>query len=213
MSVAALASAALLLSLTVSAAVHNVTQSGTSFSPANIAIAETDTVVWIWTSLNHTVTNGTGAADPNAGTLFDAPLNSLNPTFQYAFGTAGTYPYFCRPHELLGMKGTITVEPLTGVEERTAPPEVTLGQNVPNPFNPSTRIRYSLARPASVLLQIYDIEGALVRTLAEGIRAAGSHEVAWDGRNAAGDALSSGVYFCRLEVPGRSEVRKMVLLR
>ena len=209
----ALLSVMLLASVASTGAIHHVTQSGTSFIPANLTIARTDTVIWTWTSLSHTVTNGTGSTDPNVGTLFDVPLNSLNPTFKYVFGTAGTFPYFCRPHELFGMKGTITVTPLTGVEGQTTPAAIMLGQNFPNPFNPSTRITYSLARAGIVLLKIYDLEGRLVETLAEGTRTAGSHEVAWDGRDTTGNAVSSGVYFCKLTASGRSEIRKMVLLR
>jgi plastocyanin len=90
-------------------ATHNVNQTGFTFVPANITIQVGDTVMWTHSAGSHTVTNGTGAADVNAGVLFDAPLTAANPTFQYVFNTPGTVPYFCRPHEGLGMKGTITV--------------------------------------------------------------------------------------------------------
>ncbi|MBM3320089.1 MAG: plastocyanin [Candidatus Eisenbacteria bacterium] len=96
-----------------------VTTSGTTFVPASITIQLGDTVRWVNGSLSHTVTSGFGSGDPNAGALFDAPLSGLNPEFFYAFSdTAGTYPYFCRPHEIMGMTGTIIVQPnLSGVPE------------------------------------------------------------------------------------------------
>ncbi len=99
----------LLVPLTVLGATHNVSQTGFTFNPDTLYIAAGDIVIWSWTSGSHTVTNGTGAADPNAGSLFDASLNSVNPTVQYTFTTPGTVPYFCRPHEGLGMKGVVFV--------------------------------------------------------------------------------------------------------
>ena len=84
-----------------------VNQIGTTFVPNDITISVGDTVTWVWNSLPHTVTNGTGAADPQAGTLFDAALSGSN--FSYTFTSAGDVDYFCRPHEFLGMKGIVRV--------------------------------------------------------------------------------------------------------
>lgn len=92
------------------AATHQVTQSGLTFSPTSLTIATGDTVQWIWGDGIHTVTNGASSSADDAGELFDAPLNSSNQTFSYVFDSAGTYPYFCTFHEFNNMKGTITVE-------------------------------------------------------------------------------------------------------
>ncbi len=92
------------------AATHIITQSGFTFAPDSLNIAVGDTVEWNWTSGFHTVTNGEGAADPNAGTSFDATFNSTAPIFSFTFVTSGRVPYFCRPHEGLGMKGVLIVE-------------------------------------------------------------------------------------------------------
>jgi hypothetical protein len=70
--------------------------------------------------------------------------------------------------------------------------------NVPNPFNPSTRLRYRLDRPGKVSLAIYDARGRLVRRLENGPREAGRHEVNWDGADANGRSVASGVYRVRL---------------
>jgi len=97
------------------AALFSVTTSGTTFVPDTVTVHVGDTVEWTLGSpaLSHTVTNGTGSSDPNAGSLFDAPLDPLNPTFSFTFTTADTVPYFCRPHELLDMKGVVIVEEFT----------------------------------------------------------------------------------------------------
>ena len=80
--------------------------SGTSVT----TISAGTTVQWNFSgSVPHTVTNGTGAADPVAGTVFDVPLSGSNPTFAHTFNAPGTFPYFCRPHETFGMTGTVIV--------------------------------------------------------------------------------------------------------
>jgi hypothetical protein len=89
----------------------------------------------------------------------------------------------------------------------------TLLQNHPNPFNPLTMIRFSLARPGHASLVIYDVTGRRVRTLVDGSRDAGAHAVTWDGTNDRGAHVASGVYFYRLYAAGFERTRKMVLLR
>jgi len=88
-----------------------------------------------------------------------------------------------------------------------------LRQNSPNPFNPSTSIGFFLPRPGHVRLEIFDVNGRLVTVLADGHCDSGEHSVDWDGRDRAGSAASSGVYFYRLTAGKESLSRKMVLLR
>jgi len=76
-----------------------------------------------------------------------------------------------------------------------------------------TNIRFELPAQSRVALRVYDVNGALVRTLVNEDRPAGAYTVQWNGRNDAGDPASSGVYFYRLETPGFSDVRKMTLLK
>jgi len=102
---------------------------------------------------------------------------------------------------------------ITGDDTPAMPSASYLAQNVPNPFNPSTRIEFGLAAPAQVRLRIYDAAGRLVRELANEIVPAGRHVVDWDGRNAIGVAAASGIYFYRLEAGSFTETRKMVLLK
>jgi hypothetical protein len=93
-------------------------------------------------------------------------------------------------------------------------PKVTsLSGNFPNPFNPSTRIRFGLAPKGHVSLRVYDVSGKLVRVLIDEVRDAGSYETVWDGRNGGGKAIASGIYFCRMEAKDFDRTLKMVLLR
>jgi len=88
-----------------------------------------------------------------------------------------------------------------------------LDQNVPNPFNPTTTISYTLPDAGAVKLSIYDASGRLVRTLVSSAREHGSHAEVWDGTDSAGRAVSSGIYFYRLDAGKFSQSRKMVLLK
>ncbi|HEU4366366.1 MAG TPA: FlgD immunoglobulin-like domain containing protein, partial [Candidatus Krumholzibacteria bacterium] len=88
-----------------------------------------------------------------------------------------------------------------------------LGQNAPNPFNPSTRIEYSLAARARAVIAIHDSSGRLVRRLDGGVLPAGRHAAAWDGRDTLGRPVASGVYFYRLEGIPAAGAKRMVLLK
>jgi hypothetical protein len=88
-----------------------------------------------------------------------------------------------------------------------------LSQNYPNPFNPQTTIAFSVKERGLVNLKVYNVAGQLVRTLANEEFAAGAHTKVWDGRNDAGQAVSSGVYFYKLVANNFSQTKKMVLLK
>jgi len=93
------------------------------------------------------------------------------------------------------------------------PTDVVLHQNYPNPFNPTTTISFHLCRSDFVSLTMYNTLGQKVRDLLGGRLAAGSHTVCWDATDNAGNRVSSGVYFYRLNSGGVSHSRKMVLLK
>jgi parallel beta-helix repeat protein len=86
-------------------------------------------------------------------------------------------------------------------------------QNFPNPFNPSTTISFELAKAGHVKLDIFNVNGALITTLADEAREAGRHDVLWNGKDAKGLSVASGVYFYRLEAGGEVQSKKMMLLR
>ncbi|HEY3294772.1 MAG TPA: T9SS type A sorting domain-containing protein [bacterium] len=98
---------------------------------------------------------------------------------------------------------------LAARESHSVPPvEFTLSPVYPNPFNASTRIRFDVSRAGMTQINVYDVMGRLVQTLAAGTFSAGHHEVRWDA-----SGLSSGVYFVRAIAAGQSAVQKALLLR
>ncbi|HXV13878.1 MAG TPA: choice-of-anchor B family protein, partial [Candidatus Krumholzibacteria bacterium] len=105
-----------------------------------------------------------------------------------------------------------TVTPVVA-SDGPAEADFLLEQNFPNPFNPSTRIPFELTRGGRVALSIYDVAGRRVRAVLDRVMPAGLHETEWDGRDDGGRAVSSGVYFYRMQAGSRTETRRMVLLK
>ncbi len=93
------------------------------------------------------------------------------------------------------------------------PKKFELSQNFPNPFNANTRIRFSVPKASHVKLEVYDILGRKVRTLADEDMTAGFKQVIWDGRNQSGDEVASGVYFYRIKATDFVMTKKMTLLK
>jgi len=117
-------------------------------------------------------------------------------------------------HENESEYSLLRPEEITGAGSVPGVPAVTaLEQNVPNPFNPLTVIRFAIASPGWVELRVHDVAGRFVRTLVEGVRTVGRYEVTWDGRDGGGVSVASGVYMYELKAPGCVEARKMVLLK
>lgn len=106
-----------------------------------------------------------------------------------------------------------TVETAVEMSEASTPPAFSLAQNAPNPFNSNTVIRFALPQPSQVELAIYNLLGQPVAVLVQGPSAAGTFSVHWDGRDQAGQAVTSGVYLYQLRAGGYTEVRKLLLLR
>lgn len=88
-----------------------------------------------------------------------------------------------------------------------------LHQNFPNPFNPSTTIEYELPSVGEVAIEIFDLGGRFVRTLAQRVENAGLHRVSWDGRDDIGVAVGTGAYFCKVSFNREVIVRKLLLVK
>ena len=99
------------------------------------------------------------------------------------------------------------------LETSVIPQDYALEQNYPNPFNAGTVIRFRQPVDGKVNISVYNILGAKVRTLVDEFRVAGLHQTDWDGRNANGEQVATGVYFYRISTPGFESTRKMVLLK
>jgi len=93
------------------------------------------------------------------------------------------------------------------------PDLASLRGNWPNPFNPTTTVGFALPQAGPVRLTIHDARGRLVRVLSDEISTAGDHRIAWDGRDAAGQPVASGVYLARLETARGRDVLKMTLTK
>lgn len=85
--------------------------------------------------------------------------------------------------------------------------------SAPNPFNPSTTVRFTVPRAGHVLLQIHDASGARVATLVDEVRAAGQFQVPWSGVDSAGRPVASGVYFARMRAEQADDVLRLVLVK
>jgi len=106
-----------------------------------------------------------------------------------------------------------TGSPVSDFDETSLPAVTALSGNYPNPFNPETTIRFSLARPNKVTISIYSINGQLVKSLVNGSYDIGNHSVIWNGLDDIGHPVSSGVYFYRMTTSEYTAVRKMLLLK
>jgi hypothetical protein len=124
-----------------------------------------------------------------------------------------------------GTSFTDTKEEISG-EGRL--PDFSLSHNFPNPFNPETKIQYSLCSrqrkegdgspfvvrgPIHTTLKIYNILGQLVKTLVDEPKEAGTYEVTWDGKDENGYQVTSGVYFYKLQAEDFIQTKKMVLIK
>jgi hypothetical protein len=101
----------------------------------------------------------------------------------------------------------------TATSVRPGAARVVLHANHPNPFNPTTTIRFDLTTAATVSVRVYDVHGRAVRTLFDGPAAVGANTLVWNGRDDRDNAVASGVYLYRLDGAGVTQTRKMVLLK
>ncbi len=99
-------------------------------------------------------------------------------------------------------------------DDNSIPALVTkLDGNYPNPFNPSTTIRYSMKEAGPVSIEIYNIKGQLVRTLVDGVKEAGNHTIVWNGLDKSNRSVSSGVYFYKMNAGKYSSTKKMIMMK
>ncbi len=109
-----------------------------------------------------------------------------------------------------GVFGTLNI---TGLTDETIPNEFSVYQNFPNPFNPSTIIKYSIPEATFVSVKVFNILGQEVRSLINQEMTAGNHQVIWNGRSNFGSALSTGIYIYSVKAGSKVISKKMMLLK
>ena len=105
------------------------------------------------------------------------------------------------------------VLPPTPPRERGLPEVFALRYSSPNPFNPVTTIAYDVPHESPVTIEVYNVAGKRVRTLVHETKEPGWYTVPWDGTSESGEAVASGVYFCKMRAGGFTDIRKMTLLK
>ena len=185
---------------------YTIQAGGFSFSPSTVNVAVGDTIKWAWLNGTHTTTSVTV---PTGAAAWDNPLDNSHTSFSYVVHVGGQYNYQCNFHYMMGMTGVINAS-VTGIKplSNLVPDKFQLYQNYPNPFNPTTNIKFDIAKNSVVKLTIFDMNGKEIVTLLNGELQPGTYSIDWNGSN-----YSSGVYFYKLELPGFTETRKLMLLK
>jgi hypothetical protein len=143
------------------------------------------------------------------------PDSTYSKSFADPHGAAKTV--ICVFTNVVGLKDSATWSfTITDIStnEGAIPTEFALGQNFPNPFNPTTTLRFDLPKEALVTMEIYNIQGIRIRTLLKGESvSAGRHSLMWDGRDENGFDVPSGVYLYRISAGDFHSGKKMTLLK
>jgi hypothetical protein len=106
---------------------------------------------------------------------------------------------------------------LSSAEEQAGPIAFALGQNSPNPFRPMTIIPYGVAgidgSGTQTRMEIFDVDGRLVTRLVDGVLPPGNYQAEWGGRDAIGQPVAAGIYYCRLQSGKQAATKTLVLLK
>jgi hypothetical protein len=166
----------------------------------------------------HQLSRSTGTNDPSNGPNTDCP-NTVSGIVEASYvEVSSAVKWLLNISDPLALGLCVdpcldTTSPTSGADENPGMAVNRLYQNSPNPFNPRTMIRFSLAQAGPAQLIIYDVNGRRVRTLADGPQAAGPHTLVWDGTDDGGHRVSSGIYWSKLTAGDYSSNKKMVVLK
>jgi hypothetical protein len=187
------------------------TTTTSTFNFANTGACDLD-----WSAL--VTSSGWLSVAPGSGTVATGQSEEITVTFNASGLGAGTY----QGNITISSNGyngpeviAVTLEIAESADDNPSlPPEqFALNGNYPNPFNATTTVRYDVANATHVTMTIYNLLGQEVRTLLDGFVEAGSHAVYWDGRNANGADLSTGIYIIQMQAEGRLFTGKSMLIR
>ena len=151
------------------------------------------------------------------GEDFEILDTTVGIVYEYLITQMGYYQFYITTVNQMGMESdpSAIVEYTTAGNEGNIPPlKTALFGNYPNPFNPETTISFQTTESTeSTEIKIYNLKGQKVRTLVNEVIPAGQHSVIWDGKDKSGNAVSSGIYFYRLETSNYSSTKKMLLMK
>ncbi|MBZ0268314.1 T9SS type A sorting domain-containing protein [bacterium] len=163
------------------------------------------------------ITAGAGGVEWLTGHLGNVGMHYDNGTFQTVFLSAALELSSVADQEetVDRVLDWFFPAPATGVETTpaAAPLRLTLGRNAPNPFSSETAVTFATPQPSTVRLDVFDVTGRRVIRLVDGPLPAGSHTARWDGRDASGSRVASGVYLLRLSAGDEVRTKDMVLMR
>jgi len=165
--------------------------------------------------------DGSGTFGPQQ--VLNTPDEAENPFFSYTVfaadldgdGDMDVLSASALDDEIAWYENSLIDDPtsISRQEAGDVPNGYALFNNYPNPFNPETSINFTVPKISRVTLAIYDILGRKIRTLVSAIKAAGSYNVTWNGKNNQGQPLASGLYFYNLQAGEFSSTKKMMLLK
>ena len=179
-------------------------------------LAEGNENVGVFTSINEGVMRVLaidltgGLIDLASGLLMNVPVQVIDET------ATGSLDFSVEDLIISGPGGIqIVAQCLVSIIDigLPAPTEFSLKQNFPNPFNPTTSIRYDIAETANAQLIIYNMLGQEVRTLVSGKQDVGYYEVSWNGLNDAGQPVATGIYIYHLQAGHYSKTMKMAFIK
>lgn len=152
-----------------------------------------------------------GVINPGDQDGFIVRLHAIDPdtTYNGSINIASNDPAMSS----MTMPVSLSVSVVGIGDDLAMPTTYEVSRNYPNPFNPTTTIKYQLPQVSDVRLVIYNVLGQRVRTLVAQQQAAGRYEVQWDATNSAGDPVGSGIYIYRFEAGDYQKVQKMILLK
>jgi plastocyanin len=177
------------------------------FFPNSITTAHVgDTVNWVWDSgILHTTTS---TSVPTGAAAWDHPIDN-GVSFSYPITVNGVYNYWCTTHgALFGMTGSISTISTEIQRTEIVANSFELAQNFPNPFNPSTIIKFSIPKSSFVTLKIYDISGKEIKTLVNNNLPIGEYNYTFNAVS-----ISSGVYFYKIIAGDFTEIKSMALIK
>ncbi|HEU4725255.1 MAG TPA: PA14 domain-containing protein, partial [Candidatus Eisenbacteria bacterium] len=182
----------------------------------------TSTVEFVCSDVRSSAVGGGGTEVFAADVIISDPLFCVPAPSAQAPTTGGSYRVVGGSPVLstaalcgksIGARGQGCTTTVTAIDDVPVARVTRLEQNAPNPFNPVTRIRFSLERGGRTTLRIFDVAGRVVSTLVDRDLAAGPHSITWRGTDDHGRQVATGVYFYELRNNGEASTRSMVLLK